>query len=271
MLAIDAPVFLLGMPRSGTTWLSQIFESAPEAIVRLSPPYSFEFRGKLNVNSSRSDWLKVLQGAVNSNDRFLTQNWRRDSGELETFSKNFDEVTTLFVKDTRYHDLYLSAIKRLPRSKFIYIVRHPAAALWSWKSCKEFPEYADFRREWRSGACRKREGDQEYWGFDDWLALTHRYRILSSVHPDRVFIVKYEQLVKDAEAETKRMFNFCGISLGSQTLSFLKRSQQRNDPRPYAVFKDKAHHARWRQLFPQNLMDEIERDTIKQGLKDYLA
>ena len=146
---LDSPVFLLGMPRSGTTWLSQIFESSRDFVVRLSPPYSYAFRGRLTEASGRDEWRQVLQGTIASSDAFLTQNWRRDTGELTDFDKDAANVARLAVKDTRFHRLYRAGMSVLPRAKSIYIIRHPAAALWSWRNCKEFPAEADFAIEWR--------------------------------------------------------------------------------------------------------------------------
>ena len=153
-----SPVFLLGMPRSGTTWLSQIFESARDFVVRLSPPYSYAFRDRLTEASRREDWHEVLQGAISSEDAFLTQDWRRDSGELTRFEKDSASITRLAVKDTRFHHLYRAGMAALPGARTIYIVRHPAASLWSWKNCKEFPDVAVFEEEWRTARCRKQEG-----------------------------------------------------------------------------------------------------------------
>ncbi len=267
---VDAPIFLLGMPRSGTTWLSQIFESAPECSVRLSPPYSHEFRGMLDETSDASAWRALLMGALDSADPFMTQNWRRETGELTRFEKEPSAVTHLAVKDTRFHTLYLQAMERLPRAKIVYIVRHPAAALWSWRSCKEFPAGADFELEWRSGTCRKNTGSGEFWGFDDWLSLTRTYMAAAEAAPDRHLVIRYEDLVSNAVRTTSQMFAFSGIGMGAETAAFLELSQSGRDTRPYSVLKGRTAGDSWRETFPRQILWAIERDVAKAGLAEFI-
>ena len=267
---LERPIFLLGMPRSGTTWLSQIFESAPDFIVRLSPPYSYAYRGRLTEASTRKDWQEVLKGAFASNDTFLTQDWRRETGELAAFNKDLSSVTRLAVKDTRFHRLYRTGMTVLPDAKSIYIIRHPAAALWSWKNCKEFPSDAVFTNEWRRAACRKQEGIGEYWGFDDWLKLSTDYLSAAQAEPLRYMIVRYESLVRNPLEVARRMFEFSGVPLCQQTADFITSSRARFDPRPYSVFKGSLLRESWREEFPKDILLSIENETQAAGLGAYL-
>lgn len=267
---VAAPVFLLGMPRSGTTWLSQIFESAPQCVVRLSPPYAYDYRGRLDINSDGNEWCDVLRETINTKDPFLTQNWRRETGELTRFDKDLRQADYIAVKDTRFHDLYISAMAKLPRARLIYIVRHPAATLASWRSCKEFPSDANFEQEWRSGQCRKIEGDGEFWGFDDWLALTKSYFAAAKADPKRYLVVRYESLVTDARPTVERMFHFCGFDAPPETISFLEQSQSNHDPRPYSVLKGRAEPNAWRKVFPEHILREVETETAAAGLAELL-
>jgi len=268
---LDEPVFLLGMPRSGTTWLSQIFESARDFVVRLSPPYSYAFRDRLTEASRREDWHEVLQGAISSEDAFLTQDWRRDSGELTRFEKDSASITRLAVKDTRFHHLYRAGMAALPGARTIYIVRHPAASLWSWKNCKEFPDVAVFEEEWRTARCRKQEGRGEYWGFDDWLALAAEYRAAAQADPRRYLIVRYEDLVRNPDETAERMFGHCGLPLRPETAEFISRSRSSFDPRPYSVFKGDSLREDWREDFPENILRTIEMETRAAGMEEFLA
>lgn len=268
---VDSPIFLLGMPRSGTTWLSQLFESSPDVVVRLSPPYAYDYRDKLDPSSGAEQWRTVLGDTIESNDRFVTQNWRRDTGELPSFDHDSRLATRIALKDTRFHELYLSAMAALPGARTIYIVRNPGATLWSWRQCKEFPDGADFAAEWRSGACRKVEGEGEYWGFDDWLAVTTDYRRRAAAEPDRYLVVRYEDMVTSALATVERMFSFCGLGVPASTGEFVRDSQSRFDPRPYSVFKGAEIRDDWRHELPADIYATIERETIAAGLADYLS
>jgi len=264
---IDNPLFLLGMPRSGTSWLSQIFESSPDVVVRLSPPYSWDFGGTLDLLSGPEDWRTTLRGVIDSKDKFLTQNWHRETGELPQFADDKSRATRVAVKDTRFHPLYEAGMTALPGARTVYIVRNPGAVLWSWRVCKEFPAGADFREEWRSGACRKIEGPGEYWGFDDWLRLTNFYLQRAAAAPERYLVVRYDELVTRAIETAEKMFAFCGLPLQQETVAFLRASQSTFDPRPYSVFKGPNLRDDWRREMPADIYELIEKETAAAGLE----
>ena len=253
------PLFLLGMPRSGTTWLSQIFDSSPDFIVRLSPNYSWPLKNQLHLDSSREDWIANLSTALTTDDPFMTQNYRRDTGELSTFPpRSLQSVKRLAIKDTRFHDLYLRAMELFAEAQLIYLVRHPGGMLNSWWRSKEFPAEADFAAEWRGGACRKIEGPGEYWGFEDWRALAERYLALESHAPERYRICRYEDLVRDRERVTAELFAFSGHGVRPATHTFLQDSRSRHDDRTYAVFKHPSVANRWHAELPEAIQEEIQ-------------
>ena len=252
------PLFLLGMPRSGTTWTSQIFESSPDFIVRLSPNYSWPLKNQLGLDSSREDWIANLSAALTTDDPFMTQNYRRDTGELSTFPpRSLQTAKRLAIKDTRFHDLYQRAMELFDEAQLIYLVRHPAGTLNSWWRSKEFPAEADFAAEWRGGACRKIEGPGEYWGFDDWRALTDRYLALEEQAPDRYRVCRYEDLVRDRERVAAELFAFAGYGLRPATRAFLLDSRSRHDDRTYAVFKNPSVADRWRSELPEAIQEAL--------------
>ena len=69
-IRLEETIFLLGMPRSGTTWLSQIFEASPEIVVRLSPNYSYPLKNTLSLAGDREAWIRQLSAALESDDPF---------------------------------------------------------------------------------------------------------------------------------------------------------------------------------------------------------
>lgn len=268
---IDRPLFLLGMPRSGTTWLSQIFESSPDVVVRLSPPYSYDYRHRLGTGSGADEWRATMRGVIDTDDKFLTQNWRRETGELPQFDQDKALARQLAIKDTRFHALYEAGMAALPGARTIYIVRNPGAALWSWRKCKEFPAGAEFSEQWRSGACRKQDGEGEYWGFADWLRLTAAYQQRARTEPDRYLVVRYEDLVVHAVQTVERMFAFCGLPLRPESIAFVAASQSSFDPRPYSVFKGPTLRDDWRQELPADIYARIEEETAAAGLAGMLS
>ena len=266
------PLFLLGMPRSGTTWLSQIFESSPDFVVRLSPNYSYTLKNQLDLGASRNDWSAQLSAALVTSDPFMTQNWRRETGELETFpSRPLWTVGRLAIKDTRFHSLYQRAMELFDEAQLIYLVRHPAGAINSWWRSKEFPDEAGIASEWRSGACRKKEGPGEYWGFDDWCSLTDRYLHLARQAPSRYRVCQYEILVRNPERVATELFAFAGYDLCPTTREFLLDSQSRHDDRTYSVFKDPSVVDRWRSELPEAIQETIRIELAETPLARFAS
>jgi hypothetical protein len=270
-VSIEDPVFLLGMPRSGTTWLSQILESSPDFEVRLSPNYSYVLKNRLDMGSPRADWLEVLRAATYSDNAFLTQDWRRDTGDLPRFDHPRAAQRRLAIKDTRFHHLYMHGMELFPQAQCIALIRHPCGALASWRDSKEFPAGVRFEAEWRSGETRKREGPGEYWGFDDWVGVTRLFLAAEAREPGRVLAVRYEDLARDPMKTTETILGFLGSRLTSTTRGFIESSQSRHDPSPYSVFKSPETADAWRASFPPPIRKQIEDELRGTSLERFLA
>ena len=67
--------WISGMPRSGTTWLSQIFASSPDVKLKFCPLFSYEFKNALNEKSSGDDWANLFWNVYNTESAFLDQDY----------------------------------------------------------------------------------------------------------------------------------------------------------------------------------------------------
>jgi hypothetical protein len=256
-------ILLTGMPRSGTSWLSQIFDSNPHVRFRLSPLFSYEYKNRLTESSSSGDWEAVLQGAYRSSNDFMNQTVRRNLGQYPVFPVKDDDPPYLAIKDTRFHNLTERALELLPALRVVAIVRHPCGAIHSWLTSRgEFPATADPLREWRTGECRK-TGYGEFWGFDDWRSVTTMHLNLMERFRGRVYIQRYEDLVRSPVEEVTRLMDFAGLDFHSQTRDFISESHSLHNPSEYAVYKDRSVAVRW-----QSELDPFIRQTIMSELRD---
>lgn len=263
-----APVFLLGMPRSGTTWLSQIFEHSPEVLMRLSPNYSYAMKNALNENSIADEWTAQLSAAIVTDDSFMTQNWKREKGELDWIDKD-ERVRLLMIKDTRFLELYLIGMGLLPAAKCLFIVRHPCGALNSWRKSSEYPSGSDFHAEWRTGACRKSEGPGEYWGFEDWKRTARLFLAAEAKDPGRVRVFRYEDLVDRPVETTETLFEFAGIEVAAEVSDFLTRSHARHDPNAFSVFRSPTVAESWQREFPEDIAAQVLADIQNTDLERF--
>lgn len=260
-------IWINGMPRSGTSWLSQIFDSHPNISFKLSPLFSYAFKDFVDEGSSKQKWLDLFKRVFVSEDDFINQLYRRESGEYPIFIK--DELTKLVIKDTRYHNLTDSMLKLFPDIKLIHIVRHPCGAINSWlKAPKEFSQDLNPLDEWRTAKSRKKS-IEEFWGFDDWLFLTKQYLKLQEEFPNNVMVVFYEDLVYNIYSESRRMFEFVNLSMKNQTITFLEKSQNSHNVSEYAVFKDKNVATQWKTELHPEIIISIEEELIKNDLTHF--
>lgn len=263
-------VWLNGMPRSGTNWLSQIFDSNEDVNFKLAPLFSYAFKNAVNKTSPREEWLKFFNEVYHSSDPFINQQQKRDSGNFPVFAKKKQAPGFLVIKDTRNHHLVPYLLELLDAIQFIHIVRNPCGAISSWlKNPREFPAGADPMTEWKSGKCRKKSED-EFWGFDDWKLLTMMYLDLQRKYPDKVKVISYEELVENPVDLARDMFDFCGLAFSEETRKFIAASQSTHSENDFAVFKDKSVKDKWKRELDPKIIEEIRADIAGTEMEEYL-
>jgi hypothetical protein len=264
-------IIIVGMPRSGTSWTSQIIDSSPQVRFRLSPFFSYEFKNAVSESSSKEEYERVFVGAYFSGNSFMNQTQRREAGLYPTFKYKHDPPEVLAIKMTRFHNLLQHIIDLFPDTKVISIVRHPCGAINSWlKTDGEFPIDADPMKEWKTGSCRK-SGPGEFWGFNDWKDVTSLYLRLEIEYPDQFKIIRYEDLVDDSMNETKELFHFLDLEYTQQTQNFLFESQRTHIDDPYAVYKKQNVKDRWKHELDPKIQEEIINELARSKLGRFLA
>lgn len=248
--------WISGMPRSGTTWLSQIFASSPDVRLKSCPLYSFEFKDALDEKSTARQWEKLFADVYHTKSEFLDQEHLRKHGLVPHFEDKHESPRHLIIKSNRFHNLTPHIISLNTRVRFIYIVRHPCATIYSWLSNpREFPADANPLKEWKSGKCRK-TGPGEFWGFDDWKKVTAQALVLGKQYPDRYRIVRYEDLVSDPVRYAQELFRYLDVPFEKQTLEFIEQSHSRHDEHKHSVFKNPALIEAWKEKLDMAIVDE---------------
>lgn len=259
------------MPRSGTTWLSQIFASSPDVRLKFCPLFSYEFKNALDENATPGEWRKFLEDVYHAESEFLDQEHLRKRGLIPLFEKKNATPGHLVVKSVRFHHMTPHMLEKCSTIRVIHIVRHPCAALYSWISDPdEFPADADYMQEWRSGACRK-NGVGEFWGFEDWKRVTGNAVALSRKYPDRHKIIRYEELTDNASECAEELFDFAGLVYGKETQDFVFLSQNTHDTHKHSVFKKPQLKDKWQdRLDPEIIaacMEEIKGTELEKFAK----
>ena len=133
----NAPIFLFGFPRSGTTLLYSILKAHPEISIFLEPEF---YSVKQSLNNSLGDnfTLAQLKRELENTNAPLLRFLHPIEHELETkfswkslFVKLF-YTSSFFGTKSLNSGFYLEEIlKDFPQAKLIMIVRDPRATIFS--------------------------------------------------------------------------------------------------------------------------------------------
>ena len=162
-------VGIIGAPRSGTSWTGQIFDSAPDVLYRMQPFYSWAFRDKIHVRSSKEEINKFFQDMYLSKDPYLEQRDRKDAGVYPIFEEKNKEANVMAFKEVMFHYMMPTILENVEELKIIAIVRHPIDVLTSYYNApKEFFEGLDIQKEWYFAQARNELLPERYFGYHKW-------------------------------------------------------------------------------------------------------
>ena len=192
-LDTDAPIFILGMPRSGTTLTEQILATYPE----------------VKACGEQQDFQNLVASLPSYPDNLdaLSPDWAREQGEriLERMIGDAPHARFATNKSPGNYGFIGLIAWIFPRSKIIYCRRDPRDIGLS-----------SFEQNFRSGLSFTY--DLEAFGF----AYKQHERIMShwlEVAPIEIHEVEYEQLVTEPESAARPMVEFCGLEWTPECLN----------------------------------------------------
>ena len=197
------PIFIVGMPRSGTTLVEQIVASHPKA-----------------TGGGELDELRVLSFDVRSLSR-SSQPYPRCMADIdrqlsvELADRYLERLNKIDPEARRVTDkmpqnfLYLGLIDMLlPGARVIHCRRHPLDVCLSCYFVN-FTQRLSFAYSLESLGVYYRHYE---------MLMDHWRR----VRPTAMFEVDYERLVADQEGVSRRLIEFCGLDWHAECLSFHK-------------------------------------------------
>ncbi len=199
-VASELPVFILGMPRSGTTLVEQILASHPNVHGGGESAYIEVLVKELDaVNAGRV----YPNGVANLAPERLTTLAQRYLGMLSV------QTDTLRITDKMpYNFLHIGLIHTiLPRARIIHCIRDPLDTCMSCYS-KLFRHGHEFSYDL---------GELGHY-YRSYAKLMAHWR--SVIPPDRFIDVEYENIVDDTEGQARRLVDFCGLPWADACLRF---------------------------------------------------
>lgn len=193
------PIFVMGLPRSGTTLVDRIISSHSqvESMGEIN-----DFALTLTRLGKAADKAALLRVSVDIDPEQLGRAY------LESVA-NYGRSGSYFIDKTPANFLYLGLIARaLPDVPVLHVHRHPV------DSC-----LAMYRTLFRMGYPFSYDlADLA----DYYIAYDRLMRHWHSVFPGAVLDVSYEELVDQQEVVTRRMLDYCNLTFEPACLQFEK-------------------------------------------------
>lgn len=260
-----------GAPRSGTSWLGQLFNSSEHVAYRYQPLFSYAFRDCMTENSTRDQIERFVRALLETDDDFVLQ---KGAASLAGYALEFRklEITHLVYKEVRHHEVLENLLSRVPQAVGIGLVRNPCAVVHSWsRAPREFDPSWSLAEEWREAGLKNAQHAGNWYGYARWKRLAELFCRLESEWPGRFVIARYETLTGRPAAEVRSLFAACRLEFSDQVAAFVERSQSIDDGSPYGVLRDRsAGFDAWRRELDPGIVREITADLVGTPLERFL-
>lgn len=201
------PIFVVGMPRAGSTLVEQILAS----------------HSLVEGTAELPDIIILARDLEKAEGKFSAQPWERYPAIIADLSPgDLEDLGALYIERTRIQRqtdrpfftdkmpnnwVHVGLIRLiLPNAKIVDVRRHPLAC-----------GFSNFKQHYARG--QEFSYDMAHFGsyYRDYLRLMRHF---DSVAPGAVHRVIYERLVKDPRAEVIRLLDFIGVPFEESCLRF---------------------------------------------------
>lgn len=185
------PIFILGMPRSGTTLVEQVLACHSQVHGAGELKFLSRFGGSIACGAEPLS----ADGVTEFRARYL--------GELAKLSDGHQFVTDKMPQNFLYIGLILKAF---PDAKIIHVKRYPAATCWS-----NFKHYFS-----TNGLGYSYDLKHTIIYFKLYLGLINFW---DQLYGDRIYHLSYDRLTVDQEPETRMLLEYLGLDWEESCLS----------------------------------------------------
>jgi tetratricopeptide (TPR) repeat protein len=203
------PIFIVGLPRSGSTLLEQILSSHPLVEGTMELPDIIDIARALGGRRLRGASSKYPEALAD-----LTPEVARELGEQYLANTRIQRKTAapFFIDKMPNNFAHLGLIQLiLPRARIIDARRHPLGCCFS-----GFKQHFARGQHFTYGL----EDIGRY--YYDYVALMTHF---DAVLPGRVHRVIYEAMVDDTEGQVRRLLDYCGLPFDERCLRFYQNER----------------------------------------------
>jgi tetratricopeptide (TPR) repeat protein len=185
------PIFILGMPRSGTTLVEQIVSSHTEVV------------GAGELDFVRQFGAELVFGETNLNVELVSEFRQNYYAELVKLANGHSFVIDKMPQNFRYIALICAAF---PEAKIIHVRRNAKATCWS-----NFKHY--FTSKGLGYSYSLTETVKYYGLYNDLMRFWYQS------YEDRIFELDYDKLTENQELETRRLIQYLKLKWENECLA----------------------------------------------------
>ncbi|MGH8157407.1 MAG: tetratricopeptide repeat-containing sulfotransferase family protein [Rhodanobacter sp.] len=203
------PIFIVGLPRSGSTLIEQILSSHSQVEGTMELPEVTSITRMLRGQGD-ADSAMPYHGALAA----LDADALRALGERYLAHTRIQRKTAapLFIDKMPNNFMHIGLIHlMLPNAKIIDARRHPLGCCFSGFK-QHFARGQSFSYDLADLGCYYR----------DYVALMAHF---DAVLPGRIHRVVYERMVEDTEGEVRRLLDYCGLLFEESCLRFFQNAR----------------------------------------------
>ena len=241
----ETPIFVVGMPRSGTSLVEQILASHPEVYAAGELTHFYQ---QTRSMSSRLGGELPYPECVS----------RLGAAQVQEMAGGYLEaLAALAPEATRYTDklpanfMHIGLIAlTFSRAHIVHCTRDPMAVCWS--------VFAQYFESGNAFAYDLEEVGRFYRQYQGLMAHWQR------LFPNRIYTVAYEELVRHQERVSKALLEHCGLAWDTRCLRFYETERPVNTASVWEVRQPMYTAAvdRWRHFEPYL-------DELKQALEEW--
>jgi hypothetical protein len=258
------------VPRSGSTWLGEVFNSSYTSKYCYQPLFSYALKDFLAENSTKARIDEFFRLCAETKDDFICQTDKRKQGILPSFEKR-GGVSHIVYKEVRYVNVLANLLRKDGSVRLICLIRNPLAVLASWFAApKEFkPEWSK-STEWFLATSKNRNRSEEFYGFKRWVDASRIFHSLRDQYPSRVMIVRYSDLLSETNSTINELLDFAALQRDEQTDRFIRESRSTDVDDTYSVFRTKPSDEHWKDTLDHDIVSEVRRYLKDDALSTYL-
>ncbi|MDG2539074.1 sulfotransferase [Dyella jiangningensis] len=206
---VGDPIFIVGLPRAGSTLIEQILSSHSQVEGTMELPEVTSITRLLREQGD-ADSVMPYHDVLATLDRDAL----RELGERYLAHTRIHRKTSapLFIDKMPNNFMHIGLIQlMLPNARIIDARRHPLACCFS-----------GFKQHFARGQSFSYSLDDLGRYYRDYVALMAHF---DDALPGRIHRVIYERMVEDTEGEVRRLLDYCGLPFESSCLRFFENAR----------------------------------------------